>query len=451
MDYLIIGGLLAAVAIVGSGMVLGRKLPGPLQFLSRTGLGFLLLGMLFGPMAFDVFDTRTAVLELTDGTRVEGRLITEGDATVAPVLVLETDEGVQRIERTRIKHSAFGATLRQTLEPITALALAWIGMLYGTHLEFKRLRRFPAARYVVTWLQSGLALVLVALSVWTVLGWIGPDDPGPGYDMARLVAALFCGAAAGGTAPAGLFMLREEARMSGPIYERLLFFSTLDDLPGLAVLVACFALVRPAEAASVLPLWGWLLLSVVAGVLLAMLLRMVMRPDLDDEHVFLVLLGMLGMSSGVCEVLHLAPLGVGVLAGAIFANRSGEKERVYKVLANREHTLYVLFLVLAGTLVDASAWVVWPVVAAIVLSRLFGKIAGASVLRLVGNREALPLRAGFALIPQGGMAVAMAASFAHAYPSPLTQTVVAATVVAVLVSDLVGAELAPFVLRGVRD
>ncbi|MHC5022175.1 MAG: cation:proton antiporter domain-containing protein, partial [Planctomycetota bacterium] len=278
------------------------------------------------------------------------------DAAKASELRIQTADGVVTVPRERITHTEVGASLRQTLEPITALALAWIGLLYGTHLEVKRLRRFPIARYVVTFLEGGLALGLTAGAVWVVLGWLRPESPPADYEALRLVGALFCGAAACGTAPAGLFMLREEARMSGPIYERLLFFSTLDDLPGLGVLVCCFAIVRPDAAASVLPLWGWLLLSIAAGVLLALLLRLVMRPDLDDEHVFLVLLGMLGMSSGVCEVLHLAPLGVGVLAGMIFANRSGEKERIYQVLANREHTLYVLFLVLAGSLVDASGW-----------------------------------------------------------------------------------------------
>jgi len=120
--FLIIGGLIALVAFVGGGEVLGRKLPGPFQYLSRTGLGFLMLGMLMGPVGFDVFD-----------------------------------------------HSESGLTLREALAPITALALAWIGMLYGSHLEWTRLKRFGAPLYRITLLEGALALLAVSLCAGALL------------------------------------------------------------------------------------------------------------------------------------------------------------------------------------------------------------------------------------------------------------------------------------------
>ena len=196
------------------------------------------------------------------------------------------------------------------------------------------------------------------------------------------------------------------------------------------------------------------MLTVGVGLARSLLFRLALRPGLDDEHIFLVLLGALGLAAGVCGVLHLSPLPVGVIAGAVFINYSSEKERIYAVLQNREHTIYILFLVLAGSLVTVGpgqAVLVPVLVAVVMVARLLGKTVGASGPRTWGNTTAVPLRASMALLPQGGMTVAMAASFAHAYPEPAAQAAAAATVIAVVVNDLVGAELAPYVLSGVRD
>lgn len=389
--YLLVGGLIALVAIVGGGAVLGRRLPGPLARLSRTGLGFLLLGVVLSPAALGVFDT--------------------------------PGEG--------------GVTLRQTLQPITALALAWIGVLFGCHLEWGRLKRFAPAWYGVTLLEGALAVALAALAAWGVLRAAGLPAP----DVAA--AALFCGAAASGTAPTGLFLLRQETRISGPIYERLLFFSTLDDLPGLLLLGVLCAVARPPGAPETLPAWGWLLLALGIGLALAFVLRLGLRPGLDDEHVFLVLLGALGLVAGVCGVLRLSPLVVGLVAGAAFANRSRQKERVYEVLQGREHVLYTLLLVLTGSLVQpGSLALLAALTAALVAARALGKTLGA--------QAAVPARASLALLPQGGLTIAMVASFAHAYETPAAQVAVAATVAGVLVNDLLGGLIAARALQGLR-
>lgn len=401
MRYLLIGGLIALVAIVGGGTVLGRRLPGPLGVLSRTGLGFLLLGVLMGPSALDVFD----------------------------------------------RPGPDGATLRATLEPITALALAWIGVLYGCHLEWARLRRFDRGLYVVTGIEGTAAAAAAMLGALAVLRAMAPV----GQPAAEAIAAAaFCGAAASGTAPTGLFLLREEARLSGPLYERLLFLSALDDLPGLVLLALVFAVARDDVGGVA----AWLATTLSAGYALSWLLRLILRPGLDQARMFVGLLGTLALAAGVCGVLRLSPLVVGVIAGGAIANAAPQKERVFQALQNREHTLYIVLLVLVGSLVRVEAGqavVLSLLILALLACRLAGKVLGASAPRLAGVRAAIPARAGLALLPQGGMTIAMAASFAQAYEGPAARLAVAATVLAVFVNDLLGAKVGPPALAGVRD
>jgi len=403
MRYLLIGGLVALVAIVGGSTVLGRRLPGPLGVLSRTGLGFLLLGILMGPTALDAFD----------------------------------------------RVGSDGTSLRSTLEPITALAMAWIGVLYGCHLEWARMRRFGAGLYVVTAIEGTAATVAVCgaaflvLCAWTPARWSAGE---------ALAAAAFCGAAASGTAPTGLFLLREEARMSGPIYERLLFFSALDDLPGLVVLAVLFAVARE-DAGPGMGALGWLATTVATGYALSWLLRLLLRPGLDREGLFVGLLGVLALAAGLCGALRLSPLVVGVVAGCAIANSAPQKERIFEALQSREHTLYVVFLVLVGSLVrvePGQELVIPLLIGALMVARLGAKVVGVSAPGAVGLAAAVPARAGLALLPQGGMTIAMAASFADAYPGPAAQAAAAATVLAVFLNDLLGAQLAPPALAGLR-
>ena len=79
-------------------------------------------------------------------------------------------------------------------------------------------------RREVDWVGSLRMMAAVAGGALCVL-WFW--RPGIGASDTEVVAAaLFCGAAAAGTAPAGLFLLRQEVRMSGPMHCAPAVFAT---------------------------------------------------------------------------------------------------------------------------------------------------------------------------------------------------------------------------------
>lgn len=393
--------LLAALAVlVVAGTRLGfgnRSLPRLLRPVVETGGVFIALGALIGPMGADLFS--------------EGVLV--------------------------------------QLSPLVVIGLGWIGFLYGSHFEWRLVRRYPGPLYAAAMFQAVFSFVVVGGASWLLLTFLLAEAfPWP----ERLAAALVLGICASGTAPAGVFYLSSRRRIAQGDLNVLRFFSAVDDLPGLLLLglVGAFTLTAPAGGIELAP-WWWLLLSLAnsvgMGVGLGLVTHWLVPAAEDIRHTSLILLGIASLGAGAAALLGLSPLFVMALAGMVFANLSSRKESAYGLLAKREHSLYVVFLLVAGMLFDIQWSAVFLLAPAYLLLRWLGKLAG----NYAGNRIFLPGGGtspwiGTGMLFQGGMTLAVAVSFQHAFPISLEQQVTAAIVLGVLAGDLLAPLLAGLAL-----
>ncbi|MDH4246234.1 MAG: cation:proton antiporter [Deltaproteobacteria bacterium] len=384
---LVLAGL-SVLVLAGARWGFGRQqLPPVLQPLADSGIGFIALGVLIGP---------------------QGAALITGD------------------------------TLRQ-MAPMLVIALGWIGFLFGAHLELRLLRRYPQGLYAAGFTAAMATAALVALVVWWVL-----ETLQVGMEVNRIPAAVAMGLCAAGTAPAGVFRFTQRTLRQAD-RNAMQFISATDDLPPL-VLLAISSMFLPLSGAfpSHGGAWGWLALSLGLGVALGLATHWLFPKADNIRENSLILLGIVSLGAGASALLHISPIVVTVLGGAVFANLSPRKESAYGLLAQREHSLYAVFLLVAGMELLFDWGTLALITPAYVLARGLGKVLGGWMgWRLFLSKTPVSPLIGTGLLFQGGMAVAMAVGFqqaSHAYLADLVASVVLASV---LVNDL----LAPFLAR----
>ena len=167
-----------------------------------------------------------------------------------------------------------------------------------------------------------------------------------------------------------------------------------------------------------------------------------------------MLMGIAALGSGAALQLHLSPLFVCVVLGAVVANLSPEGQRVFGMLERWEKPVYLVFLLLAGAYLQFDTPWVLALALGYALLRGLGKVVGsAAMLRVVRLPFPTPNRVGYGLVPQGGIALAMAVSGMLTYSGLELAGVDAAEmlfgvlVVGVVLSELAGPFFTTRVLR----
>lgn len=225
---------------------------------------------------------------------------------------------------------------------------------------------------------------------------------------------------------------------------------SLDALVGIVALQAVYSFYHAADlllGVGDVGAPGWIVVALGLGVVLGILFLWITRGKTGPEEIVLFLMGIAALGSGAALQLHLSPLLVCVVLGAVVANLSPEGQRIFTVLERWEKPVYLVFLLLAGAYLQFST--PWVVVLALgyAVFRGIGKVVGSAVLlRVVRLPFATPNRLGYGLIPQGGIALAMAVSGMLTYSGLQVSGVdVVELVFAVLILGVVASELAgPF-------
>ncbi len=382
--------LLLLIAFVGSHSLRSRWNPPPsIRRLFDSGLVFLLLGVAIGPNGLDWI----------------------------------SDEALDRTG------------------PLIVFGLGWIGLLYGAHLEWRRLRRAAARLWAAAFGQSIITFALVLNGSWFFLARYFPDV----YSPVLFAAAVTLAACAAGTAPSTVFQLAGRPGLTRPVARTMRIITSVDDVPGLiafGLLLAFFPAATPGS-----PHWqaGLALagLTVGVGVLFGLLLKTLLVEARDEQVTLLVLLGVAGLAAGLAAMLQLSSIFVGLVAGVTFVNSSAKKEGVFALLAASEHTIYVLFLVLVGCHWTFRVQHLLPLAAVYLAARTVGKVlGGAAAHAVLGGPGGRIWLSGFALLPQGGIAVALVVNYQHVYPSGVTPLIMTVLIVGLLANELLGSRLA---------
>ena len=317
-----------------------------------------------------------------------------------------------------------GAGLR-LLQPVIALAIGWIGALFGARLEWRMVRRISGR----TWLV-GATLALPVLAATTIMALV----------LARRLPAL---AESWGhpSLPAALALggaLTTAASQRGPRLGRR--NALIDTLFGTLAVIAAMALYHPHFAPRNLAF------TVLAGLGLGGLFVALARSDMmpDPSEAGVAALAVILCGAGISYAAGLSPFVVCALTAAIATSFSPVPIRhaIAGVLTRWEIALYAAFLIVAGALLQPMT--PWILLAAPVLALL--RVVARWVTVRFGLDQVDPVWRSLPFAPppefahsairQGATAIALAAGF------DLVRGASGAVLVTVLLSVMVAEALA---------
>ncbi len=338
--------------------------------------------------------------------------------------------------------NVFGLLTAQVLDqlyPFMALGLGWIGLLFGIQLDRRQLAFFPPVFLIVTVIQ-GIAAFVLFLLVALGIGWALAATP------ELEIAALTAAATACVSTPAGVAVLSRSFLVRGPVSRLTFFIASVDAVVGIAALQVAYALRHPSTRG---PLssggWEWIAVALAAGIVFGVFFLWLTRPKPSREELTLFLLGLVVFAAGAALYLGVSPLFVTMIAGAVIANLSPSRRRVFRILQAWEKPIYVILLILAGALLRFPTWLILPLAGAYVALRMLAKLAGGWLaVRVTPHGFQPPRTLGLGLVPQGGISLAMVISITLTYGAletggiPLVDVLFSTVVLAVVASELIG-------------
>ena len=340
------------------------------------------------------------------------------------------------------------ATLR-ALAPITALGIGWIGAAFGAQLEWRFLRHIPARVWALATLQAAAVLALTALGARLLM------KAAPALAQAwhpTIPALLTIAAAAMTSGPGAVARVARALRVPTRLAHALGLAALLDTAFGALVFAFALGLSQPHRSFAGVALgWAhWVAVAVVSsggvGVLFLWVARL--RGETDVNALGIDLLAVVLLGSGLGYAADLSPFIVCGLATALIVNLSPLRRRVQALLVAWEPPVYAVFVIVVGALLDLPT--LWLVPAALLIG-LIGVAARWAVMRdAQGWREvaALPPHLGLATVAQGGVPLALAASFSLIYAGSGAGGAILTTVLLGLgLSQVIAAPLMALALR----
>ena len=328
------------------------------------------------------------------------------------------------------------------LEAVTGISLGVIAYLIGTNLKVGMIRSLGRSIAFITVLEALGAFIAVAVVLAFVTKWF---LPGFDFEQTYIPFALLMAAAACATAPAAVLAIVRETRAKGPLTSTLLAVVALDD----AVAVIVFS----GAMATALVLAGNMndtsLAMVVAGPLvhiveaiavgsaLAMVASLVARVIRTREMIIILVLGVVVLSYGICNVLGVSGIMANMALGFIIGNRRSAG-RMVTALGDIEPVLYAMFFVLAGLHFEVASFAsAGPLAVVIVVARIAGKYAGTRFGAWVGRAEPqVGKYLGMALLPEAGVSIGLALIAAQQFPQ-VAAAMVSATLASVIINELI--------------
>ncbi len=330
----------------------------------------------------------------------------------------------------------------QALEPVGALLLGWIGLLFGFQFEIERLRRFSLDFLRAAIIESLLTFVVVFGSVYLALPLIFTMP-----ETKHIMVALTLSAAAACTAQTGLALLSTDVTgRHVKTISILRYISSMDGASALLIFAMVFFFHRPTT--TVFHWFGDLVMGTVfiliISVGLVFLYIVFIASHRDEKELALVVIAMAVLTSGMASLLHFSPLVANFFVGICLVNFCRRKERLYKIFAGIEKPVYLLLLVFLGaSWTLGSTWLL-ALAALYCLYRFLGKLFGGFMItRLNPELGNYSPRLGFGLLDQGGLPLAILFDFQQGISCDIAAGVVSLALLAFIYNEF----LSPYLLK----
>jgi hypothetical protein len=340
----------------------------------------------------------------------------------------------------------------QDLTPIVSLALGWLGMLLGTYFRVPAMALIEGA-YLRVALAEAVATFAIALAALLALFRFVVEAPWP--DAAVLSGTL--AAVATLSSPVAVDAVVDRVRVRSRVPPVLQLAARMDALVAVVAFGLVLAIfhqgdvapgVRPPTATE------WAVINVAVGVASGVLFHLFLGPrgHLDEGRLFVALAGAIVVASGASYYLNLSPIFTNLVLGVILANSGGAHRDVARLLLSTERPVYLALLLLAGAAWSPGSVDLLFIAPLFVLIRVGARFLGGAI---AGGQVAPPeLRAtglGRGLLALGGLGVALAVNYGQVYPNLHPRLVLTATLLAVLLFEIVASREASAFILGLES
>ncbi len=299
------------------------------------------------------------------------------------------------------------------LDYVTNIALAFIAFTIGSELSIKTLKRLGKSIFSIAIMESVLAFVVVT----TALYFIGRP----------LYMALLFGAIASATAPAATVMVLKEYNAEGPLTSTIMAVVGLDDAFALII----FSLINPIAYSQyrgegaiklseiiVLPLieiFG----AIILGLFFGYITQYLLTKFNEKTRKILTIVTSITLSSAVSIFFGLSALIANMSVGFAVRNFAKKNLEISEEMDTLTVPLYAMFFIIAGTEIrfsEMGSLSFLLIAFTYLIARIIGKVGGSTLAaRISGAPEAVQKFIGFGLLPQSGVAIALAYSVQKQY------------------------------------
>ena len=314
--------------------------------------------------------------------------------------------------------------------PITNFVLGFIGLIIGSHLDFRKLHN--AGRRII-WITA-MDILLVGPLVFVTMHYLLHLD---------LYFCLLASVIACATAPGSVLHVVKDRQARGMFTKTVLAVVALNNV---IIIVLFYTMLKVIDAHGAGELRWWMITvrplmylgeSLIDGGLIGLGLIIITErlKKLHFSFPAMVLLAVV-LSVGISETLHFSGLLSCLILGMIITNFSRYREEFFSAFHDLEEIIFSLFFVLAGTHFDFAAMKVAGVAGlALIAARSVGKFVGPSVGAVFASSTQTTRKLiGLSLFPLAGVAIGLVliaenSGILGAQSSLLTASILTAVVV----------------------
>lgn len=322
------------------------------------------------------------------------------------------------------------------LRPVLALGLGWIGFATGFRFDSKLGDSLMPGTTAVSMITASVPFATIVAACALLLVSVEHSPANAIF----LRDAMMLGTAGAMTA----YTVPEVLRTRGAAryyIDRVASIVTLEQLAGFIGLLIVAAYFRPQDnsVAWRLPGTAWLFITLgmgtmIGGVVWGMLARIKAGPEFT-----VLILGSICFTAGMASFLRISPLVVCFIVGLILVNLPGtSKDQIREVLEHMERPIYLLFLLVAGSLWDVTRWQGWALMFLFVPARLFGKwLAVRACRNEVPNGLSMDEQRSLIFSPMGALSIAIVVNAQDLYYGSTISWMVTAVIGGAIVTEVI--------------
>jgi len=338
------------------------------------------------------------------------------------------------------------------LQNLSTIALGIIAFIIGSELKLDVIKKLGKSIGFIVILESVGAFVVVFLALRVLF----PDSS---YE------ALLLGAVASATAPAATVSVIKQYRAKGTLTTTILAVVGIDDAVSLIIYVFASSFVRAGlsgQTVSVLGIVGSALSSIavsaILGAVCALLFLIILRKVKQNDLVQILITAFVFLMLAACEILKVSELLSIMIFSMILTNMNPVlSTKSASVVESFSPIFLAAFFILGGAHLDIRlARKIGLMGIAYFVFRAIGKVTGAISGAWLGKASPVVKKyIGFSLLPQVGVALALALSIEKDFHIPeygeigsvMASSIINILLFTTIITEIVGPLLTRYALR----